>query len=462
MGIVSDLYRNNPSITDDELIEEVVKHPTLDVNDLWLLPQDPFDEWRKKYDYPKILESIKSNQQGFNDWMKEYHFTDEELMDAKISSCISYKIMEDATDNKFHLIKVTYKGKSSLQAWYSYNNENESEGTEGKVTYEYIRSFISYSDWCVLKNYRNNLFTNLSKYEQNTLEEEVYLNGNTKLLKMGGISPPINALGILLRGKELEFINVSGLQLRDTIHFSDFGNLEFHFCTVDNLKCNELDILFLIFNNCSVNNIQITNSLLNNWKFDNSITTGFITNSKLRNWRIWGGQFIPVFINAEPYNFGVSHKYMNHEKDFDRTYRTLYKANLDIGNYTEGSKFKILELDYKRDTKSGINKFLWTLDKYYWEYGQNPKKIIRFTFFTILVFGIIYSFAPNLIMKDSDSLSFFEKLGNSIYCSISTFVTLGYSDISPRGIMKIFASIEAIIGGISMGFLVVSLTKAKN
>jgi hypothetical protein len=462
MGLVSDLYSNDPSITDDELIEEILKHKSLDVIDLWLLPQYPFDEWRKKFDYPKIIESIKSNQQGFNEWMSEYHFIDEELMDAKISSCVAYKNMEGAIDNKFHLIKVTYKGRASLQVWYSYNNETEHDGAEGKVIYEYIRSFVSYSDWCVIKNYRNNLFSNLSKHEQNTIEEEVYLNGNTKLLKMGGISPPKNALGILLRGKELEFINVSGLQLSDTIHYSDYGNLEFHFCTVDNLKCNELDILFLIFSNCSVNNIQITNSLLNNWKFSNSIVTGFITNSKLRNWRIWGGQFIPIFINSEPYNFGVSHEYMNYENDFDRTYRALHKANNDIGNYSVASKFKILELDFKRASKTGFNKFLWSLDKYYWEYGQNPKRILRFTVFTILSFGIIYAFAPSLILKNPDKISFLERMGNSLYCSISTFVTLGYSDVSPKGIMKIFASIEAIIGAISMGFLVVSLTRTKN
>src|SRR5690606_2834441 len=122
---------------------------------------------------------------------------------------------------------------------------------------------------------------------------------NIKLLKMGGMEPPANSVGILLRGKKLEFINVSGLELKGTIYFGSMGNLSFEHCTVDNLKCNELDMPLLDFQNCSIRNIQIRNSYVQQWLFVSCETTGNIIDSKLTSIRIYGGQFNPAFTNSE-------------------------------------------------------------------------------------------------------------------------------------------------------------------
>lgn len=463
MSIVAEIYKKyNNEISDKDLATEVLSHSDLTFIDLWLLPQYPFDEWRKKYDYPRILKNIKERQQGFTDWMEEYKFTDDVLVDAYISSCIRPKYIDPKVGNKSHLIKVFYKGKVKHQVWDKYDGITESEGDGEKVFYEYIREFISYSDWCEIKGYDVKIIENFDRYDQNTQNEQVYLNGNIRLLKMGGDAPPINSVGMLLRGKKLEFINLSGLRLKDNISFSTFGNLEFHYCATDNLYCTELDIPFLMFNNCSVRNLQINNSEIYNWKFVNSHVTGNIKNSSLHNCRIWGGQFIPHFENSEPDNFGVWHLPMKHAADFDRTYRALFKANQDFGNYHEATKFKILELDFKRKRQSKLNWLVWTIDKYYWGYGLQPKRIISFTLITVILFGIFYSFFPHLTVSNSESLSFIEKIGNSIYCSVATFITLGYSDISPKGFLKIFASFEAILGAVSMGCLVVSLTRIKS
>ncbi len=462
MGVIEDFYKKNLEVSDDDLVTEVLKHSKLTFIDLWLLPQRPFDEWRKKYDYPQIIKNIKENQEGFKDWMTEFGFTDEILMDAYISFCIAPKYKDDKRDNKKHLIKVTYKGKTKHQVWDKYNNETEQDGDGEKVLFEFVFSFITYSDWCELKGHSNNILERLHRYDQNTNYESVFLNHNIKLLKMGGEEPPINPVGILLRGKKLEFVNASGLILKDTIHFSSFGNLEFHYCATDNLICAELDIPHIMFDNCSVRNIQINNSELHNWKFVNSNVTGKISNSSMRNCRIWGGQFIPVFENSEPDNFGVWHRPMKHSDDFDRTYRALAKANQDIGNYRESNKFKILELDFKREKQNGFERIRWEIDKYFWGYGREPWRIIVFTLIVIFCFSIIYSCYPSLTMSEPNKLSSIEKYGNSLYCSVATFVTLGYSDISPRGFLKIFAAFEAILGAISMGFLVVSLTKTKD
>lgn len=76
MSIVQDIYSKNINITDLELAEEIVKHSELTALDLWLLPQYPFDQWRRKYDYPRLLKNIKDNQHDFTTWMTEQGITD--------------------------------------------------------------------------------------------------------------------------------------------------------------------------------------------------------------------------------------------------------------------------------------------------------------------------------------------------------------------------------------------------
>lgn len=462
MSIVEDIYKTSTrEITDEYILSQIIDKPDLTITDFWLLPQFPFDEWRKKHDYPRILENFKRRLINFEVWMKEYNLTDDILTDGYISSFIKHKYIDNKKDNKLHLIKVTYKGKAKHQVWDNYNLIADNEEGEEKVHYEYIKEFISYSDWCELNKIENNISDKFDRTEQNSIYEQVYLNFDLRLLKMGGIEVPVNGLGGLLRAKKIEFVNVSGLELSDVI--KNNTSLEFIYCTVDNLKCNQLKINFLTFNNCSVRNVEINNSEISNWKFINSIVTGKISNSIIRNTRIWGGQFIPVFYNTEPDNIGIEHTSMKHSSDFDRTYRALYKANQDIGNYRQASKFKILELDFKRAKAEGFfNKIRWNIDKYYWEYGENPKRLIYMTILFIFVFGFLYSFFPsyfdNCIFKD---MSYFEILGNTLYYSVVTFTTLGYGDIIPTGIVKFFAAMEALLGAITIGFLVVSLGKTK-
>ena len=230
MAIVEEIYKKNINITDLELATEIIKHQELSIIDLWLLPQYPFDQWRKKYDYPRILKNIKTNQNDFITWMSEQGLTDEHLLGGYLSDYFEHK--ELSVDKKKHLIEVSYKGKVSLQAWHSYDGKTSTKGDGEPVLYKFIKEFISYYDWKLLKGEKFNFKDTFHRDEPNTPNEEVYLNHNIGLLKMGGIRPPVNAIGVLLRGKKLEFINASGLELKGTIYYGDMGNLSFEHSTV--------------------------------------------------------------------------------------------------------------------------------------------------------------------------------------------------------------------------------------
>lgn len=460
MSIVQEIYRNNIDVTDLELAEEIIKHGELTSLDLWLLPQYPFDQWRRRYDYPRLLKNIKENQPDFTSWMADQGISDNDLLNGYFSDFFENKPL--SKDKKQYLIKVSYQGKVTLQTWHKYNGEKSHQGDGEPVLYEFIKEYTSYYDWKLLKGERFNFINTFHRYDPDTENENVYLNSNIRLLKMGGIEPPTNSLGVLLRGKKLEFINASGLELKGTVYFGSMGNLSFEHCAVDNLKCSQLDMSILDFQSCSVRNIQIRNSYIQSWLFVSCETTGNIIDSKLASIRIYGGQFNPAFTNSEIGEISVQHEGVVYNDDFEKTYRALAKCAKESGNSKLYSKLKIREFDFIRSKTKGINKLLKTIDKVYWEYGQKPKRLIYITIITIIFFGFLYSFFPHSFKNGE----FFDKpylqiLYNTQYYSVVTFTTLGYGDIIPTGIVKSIAAFEALFGAITMGFLVAGLAKSE-
>ncbi len=460
MSIVQEIYSHNIYITDLVLAEEIVKHSDLTPLDLWLLPQYPFDQWRRKYDYPRLLKNIKDNQHDFSTWMTEQGITDEHLLNGYFSDFFENKPL--SKDKRRYLIKVSYQGKVSLQSWHKYSGEISDEGNGEPVLFEFIKEYISYYDWKLSKGEQFNFTNTFHRYDPNTVNEEVYLNHNIKLLKMGGMEPPSNSVGILLRGKKLEFINVSGLKLKGTIYFGSMGNLSFEHCSVDNLKCNELNMPLLDFQNCSIRNMQIRNSYVRQWLFVNCESTGNIIDSKLSSVRIYGGLFNPAFTNSELGEIEVQHEGVIYENDFDKTYRSLAKCAKESGNNDLYKELKIKENDFIRSKAKCLKKVLKTIDKIYWEYGHRPKRLIYITVITIILFGFLYSLFPdNFKNGEFCDKPYWQVLYNTQYYSVVTFTTLGYGDIIPTGIVKSIAAIEALFGAITMGFLVAGLARTE-
>ena len=200
MTIVQEIYNNNNNISDLELTEEILKHKELTSLDLWLLPQYPFDQWRRKYDYPKLLQNIKEHQPDFTTWMIDQGITDDHLLNGYFSDFFENKPL--SSNKSRYLIKVSYKGIETLQSWNSYAGEKSLEGDGEPVLYEYIKDYISYYDWKLAKGEQFNFINVFHRFNQNTPNEIVYLNNTAELLKMGGTALPINSSGVLLRAKK--------------------------------------------------------------------------------------------------------------------------------------------------------------------------------------------------------------------------------------------------------------------
>lgn len=99
-------------------------------------------------------------------------------------------------------------------------------------------------------------------------------------------------------------------------------------------------------------------------------------------------------------------------------------------------------------------------------YGEQPIRVVAFSCFTILSFATVYFFSG--VNFAGDIRSFDLRLGfgqnlqtylDSVYFSIVTFTTLGYGDIIPYGLSRVFAAAEALMGSFTLALFVVVFVK---
>ncbi len=434
--------------------DETINNPNLSPEELWTLTEKNFNAWRKKHDYPKLLKSFNDKFPTFMDWKNEFEITDEQIMECSITNFISPKKL--SKDNFLYLLERTFEEKKRLIVSYYDLIETKSRFHGYKESFVLLKKFVSYYDWCKQKGIKSNLFNIKSRQAPGHQLEKVWLDTGYELLKMGGISAPVNGFGILLRGKHLEFVNLCGLNLEGKINFGEEGNLSFSYCAIDKLFCNKLDMPLLDFEYSTITDLQITDSQIQNWRFWECTTTGDIVNSKLRMVNIFGGQFTPFYKDTTILDFNADHKGHPHI-NFSYTYSNLKKLYADQGDDTKATEYFIKEREFYREFAKGWRKVVKTISYFYWGYGKKPERIIYIAFGTILLCALIYFLFPTSINPIDQDKSILD----SIYFSTVTFTTLGYGDLSPLGWLRIVALLEAFFGALSIGFIVAGFSNTK-
>lgn len=437
-----------------KLFEKVIDNPSPSIEELWELPEREFFEWRRKHDYPKLIESFNKNKPNFVRWKAEYKLSDEDIISYQLSSFFGHKSLEK--DKNLYLLEQTFDGlKRNLVAHADLSKTPIMFPEKGEA-YTLNKTFLSYADWCDKNKVKFDLFNIQSRQASNHPMERVWLDTGFELLKMGGIKPPINGIGVLFRGKHLEFCNLSGLVLEDKIYLGEEGNLEISFCTVDYLKCYKLEFPGMWIRYSSLNDVNILNSNISHWKFWQCNFDGNITDSKLSMIRIFGGSFTPYIKDSQLIKVDANHKGLTNS-DYRYTYSLLKKIFDSQGDDEEASNYYIKEKELSRENSKGWAFLTKSLSFYYWRYGNRPQNVVYISIFTILLCSFIYYLFPQNIKPVEET----KTLLDSLYFSVVTFTTLGYGDLSPIGWMRLVSSLEAFFGAINLGFLIAGFSRTK-
>jgi len=178
------------------------------------------------------------------------------------------------------------------------------------------------------------------------------------------------------------------------------------------------------------------------------------------------------------------------ERDMERMSKSFYSL---LSKYKKYSLFKtilkksnsfkrvIVKLKIFRKwlfSKKSIKWFNLSFLDFIYQYGESPRRVIRFALIIIFLFAIILNFSgivnsdrTNLIIEfikksqgDEYTLRYLGPiLGNFLDClyfSVVTFTTLGYGDFQPAvGLSRIFVSLESIIGAITMALFVYTFAR---
>lgn len=441
----------------DEWEEQFVKtvgNPLATSDELWLLPEDHFLEWRRKHDYPKLIASFNQHKPNFVKWKNEFGLTDEQIMAYTISACIKHKGPDK--DKQMFLLEQTFDGVKRLMVAHADLSNKPPMFPEKGEAYILIKKFISYADWCDQKKIPFDLFNIKTRQAPGYAQEKVWLDTGYELLKMGGRKPPTNAFGILLRGKHMEFVNLCGLVLEGEINFGSEGNLDLAYCAVDHLRCDNMDFPGMWLWHCSLENVSFENSMISHWKFWQCQFSGDIKNCRIRMMRIYGGKFVPYIRDTQVIGVFADHKGLAHH-EFKYTY-VLFKKLFDTqGNDDDASKYYIKERELERELSTGWRWLIKSLSYQYWAYGKRPERIIYLSIFVIVFFGFIYWMFPGSIKPVAESKSFLD----SLYFSTVTFTTVGYGDLTPTGWIRVLVIVQAFLGPINIGFLIAGYSRSK-
>ena len=134
----------------------------------------------------------------------------------------------------------------------------------------------------------------------------------------------------------------------------------------------------------------------------------------------------------------------------EESYCNAKMAYTEAGAYDNAGKMYYEEMVMKRmSMKPGSMK---RLVYYFYDllcgYGEKPKNVVISWLVIMIFFAIIYLFPSGLAYSGTLEISdgFLANAFHALYFSVLTFATLGHSGFEPKGYMRPFVMVEALLG----------------
>jgi Uncharacterized low-complexity proteins len=264
-------------------------------------------------------------------------------------------------------------------------------------------------------------------------------------------------------GFSLRYANLEGLNL--VRHGSKQG---YHLVYSDLYRCN--------LTNAHLFNLDLTGSSL----MKANLTMANLNCSCLLNTNLLGVKLKGVkldniewdrFLRQETQAYetrGNRIAQIDYFEQAEEIYRNLRRTTESQGLFENAGRFFQREMIMRRYQlpRYGFTRFLSKMVDLFCGYGEEPVRVVSFSLIIILSFACIYFIAGvsdgGAIVEYAASASITENLltfFQSLYFSVVTFTTLGYGDLSPVGITRAFAAIEAFVGSFTLALFVVVFVK---
>ncbi len=152
----------------------------------------------------------------------------------------------------------------------------------------------------------------------------------------------------------------------------------------------------------------------------------------------------------------------------EEVYRNLRLVSEKQGLFEVAGTFFQREMVMRRKQMPlwSINRIISKIVDMFCGYGELPMRVVAFTWSVLISFTFLFFFSGLIyngeVIAYNAQASFSENVDQLLSCayfSIVTFTTLGYGDITPTGLSRVLAAIEALFGSFTLALFVVVFVK---
>lgn len=294
-------------------------YPRFSKETLWHMSAQEFNEWRRKYDFPRIVAFIQKELKGFTRWQEEQTITTKQLTQG-----ISQYFLEQ------HDCHINMRNRPAQNIYQSSN-------------------FIPFLTWLKRKKIRPNFLVYAGRLQVSYVginPETLQKTNMTKSLKLLDLGS-LNLIGLSIgegRGiskgfKNLEFTCLDNMSMEKCFH-APYG---FNFSSARNLKIKDCSFHFFSAFNTDLQGLSIENCSLQVWTLSKCSLSGFssmskISQSEIKSWKFYHTDFFDFFSSLKIFDSKFTFK----SEDYHQ-YKNVKIAYTAQGEKAEAGKYYYLE-----------------------------------------------------------------------------------------------------------------------
>lgn len=451
-------------------LQNLIPAPAISPLTLWNMQPEEFNDWRRKNDYPRIVNCLKNKLDFFPEWMEKQGINEKVLLTHQPGIFLG--------DEDVIYINTIRESDDSEKEIISFrkNEINQAYGNKGLVTA--IKEITPYPVWvqrskkCKPRFPEVNMVSGSSHIVLDELE----------LLNLGNCT----IANIRFGNRNLDFVNISHLKIKNVwstnftnIWFSSALNLEIE----GNLTfINAYYTRFSFGLNDKSNSLKLLNGRYQDWHLKECDIELIATNATLHRWKVNAFFFSAILNNTDlmecsfehatiysPVQIGFARTFHAHLKQLYSQIGKRHDANIHFFEEKKLQRRSYLHLrENYRDMflkSKRQNKLKWLklvfffrylralIAELVWGYGERPFRTIYTSLLVIWLFSVLYFFSNNLAQE------LHQNYMHALSYSFLTFTTLGYGDVKQSTeLLKLITGIEALFGITLWSLLIAGFT----